>query len=261
MGSATVQGTLWGKHAREWAELQESQVVPLYEGAFAALEPLSGVKLLDAGCGSGLALSFAAKRRADVWGVDATPELVAIAQERAPRATVQVADIEALPFEAESFDIVVAFNSLQYAAAPMNALGEFRRVVKDGGAVLIGQWGDVARCETEQLFKALRALAPPPPGTPAPLALSGDGALESRLTEARLNPFAWGEAPAPFVYRDLETAWRAMISAGPLVRVIEVAGEPAVRKVFEDVFRPSLQPDGRVIQHNVFRWVISKKSS
>ena len=136
----------------------------MYEGALGAVGSLRGKRVLDAGCGSGLALRLASEAGAEVSGVDATPELVAIARERVAGGDVRVGDIESLPFGDREFDAVFAFNAIQYAENPMNALRELRRVAKPDGMVVIGQWGDVTRCETESLFKALRALAQPPPG-------------------------------------------------------------------------------------------------
>lgn len=230
----------------------------MFQGALDAVEPLSGKQLFDSGCGAGLALHLAAQRGARVSGIDATPELVAIAKERTPGADVRVGDIESLPFDDRSFDVSTAFNAMQYASDPMAALRELARVTRRGGRVVTGQWGEVGRCETEKFFQALRALAPPPPGTPAPLALSGDGVLERRLVGAGLRPIAWGEAECPFRYPDIETAWSANVSAGPLVRVIGVAGEDAVKGVFRKFWEPCTQPDGTVVQKNVFRWVVSE---
>jgi len=256
VGSAALQGKLWGRGADDWSTLQERMHLPLYRGVISALTPLQGRKVLDAGCGSGLALSLLQESGAKVSGIDAAPELAAIARQRATEADVRVGDIEDLPFEDGEFDDIVAFNALQYAASPMNALREMRRALQTDGRLAIGQWGDASRCETEILFKRLRELAPPPAGSPAPLALTGDGVLETRLVEAGFQPFSWGETEAPFEYPDLETCWRAMAAGGPMVRAIGAAGEAAVRKTVEDVFRPSTLPDGRVRQMNVFRWVI-----
>jgi cyclopropane fatty-acyl-phospholipid synthase-like methyltransferase len=71
MGTAQIQGELWGARAREWAELQERAFLPLYEAASEAAKVTKGTSLLDAGCGAGLALQVAAKRGASVSGIDA----------------------------------------------------------------------------------------------------------------------------------------------------------------------------------------------
>jgi len=238
--------------------VQEKVHLPLYEGALKALGPLQGKKLLDAGCGSGMFLALAAARGAEVVGVDAAAGLLAVATERLPGADLRVGDIEELPFDNEQFDIVTAFNSIQYAADPMAAIRELARVCRPKGRVLVGQWADASRCQTEELFVRLRRLAPPPPGTPAPLALSGAGQLEARLVDGGLTPVNWGEALTPFEYPDMEICWAAMASAGPLIRVVEVAGEDSVRKGVDEVFAPSVRSDGSVRHENVFRWVVAQ---
>ena len=53
MGSAEVQGELWGRDPQTWANFQEAQMRPLYDATLDALEPLAGRALLDAGCGAG----------------------------------------------------------------------------------------------------------------------------------------------------------------------------------------------------------------
>jgi len=258
MGSATVQGALWGQKAADWAEVQEPQHLNLYVGALESCLPLAGKRLMDAGCGSGMALALAAERGARVTGMDASEALLGEARKRVPDAELHVGDVEACPFPDGSFDVVTAFNSIQYADDPVAALRELRRVVRAGGRVVIGQWSDPAQCETEPLFDKLGALTPRPAGTPAPLALSGAGQLELRLVEASLSPVGWGEAVCYFEYRDLDTAWRGMGAAGPVSRLIGIVGEEVVRKTVTDFFRTAEQADGRVVQRNTFRWVIAQ---
>jgi len=258
MGSAVVQGRLWGARAGDWAERQEATARPMYEGALDALGPLAGRSLLDAGCGAGLALTLAAERGAMVSGVDAAAGLLTVARDRLPGADLREGDLEAIPFPDGAFDVVTAFNSVQYAADPVAALRELRRVCAPAGRVVIGQWSDPAQCETAAMFAALRRVAPPPADAPARLPLDGAGQLEARLVEAGLTPLAWGDAACPFAYPSLEDAWLAQRSAGPIQAVVAAAGEAAAREAVLATFRPSAQRDGRVVQRNVFRWVVSR---
>ncbi len=198
MGSATVQGQLWSTNAGQWAERQEHTVVPMYRGALDDLGDVSGLKLCDAGCGSGLFLKLAAERGATVSGLDAAPGQLEVARERAPGADLRVGDIEAIPFGDRTFDIVTAFNAVQYADDPVAALGELRRLATNDGRVLVGQWTDPSRCETAPLFAALRSAAPPPPGTPARISLEAAGQLEMKMEAAGLRPVHWAEAVCPF---------------------------------------------------------------
>jgi SAM-dependent methyltransferase len=259
MGSAPMQGKLWGRDPRSWAAYQEAQMRPLYTATLDALEPLTGRRLLDAGCGAGLVLQLAAERGAAVSGVDATAPLLDVARERVPGADLRVGDIEELPFQDAGFDVVTAFNAIQYAADPPAAVRELARVCRPGGTVAIGAWGEPARCETEALFARLRSLAPPPPGTPAPLAVSEPGVIEALLEQAGLSVAGGGEAPVSFTYADHDEAWRAHTSAGPLQKVIDVAGAEAVRSVLRDVLEADRKPDGALRQDNVMRYVTATK--
>ncbi|MGV9252306.1 SAM-dependent methyltransferase [Streptomyces sp. NPDC003697] len=69
--------------ARDWSEIQERMLVPLYEAVYERLRVGPGTRLLGLGCGSGLALLMAATRGAAVTGVDAAfPERLALARQR-----------------------------------------------------------------------------------------------------------------------------------------------------------------------------------
>src|SRR3954454_644275 len=70
--------------ARDWSEIQERMLVPLYEAVYERLEVGPGTRLLGLGCGSGLALLMAASRRAAVTGVDhSSPERLPLTRDRA----------------------------------------------------------------------------------------------------------------------------------------------------------------------------------
>jgi SAM-dependent methyltransferase len=259
MGSAEVQGELWGRNPQTWARFQEPQMRPIYDATLDALEPLAGRALLDAGCGAGLVLRLAADRGAVVSGLDASAPLLEIARGRTPGADLRTGEIQALPYDDASFDVVTSFNAIQYAADPVAAVGQLARVCRPGGQVAIGVWGDPGRCQTEALFARLRSLAPPSPGTPAPLAVSDPGVVEDLLEKAGLTIADGGEAPVSFGYADHDEAWTAHISAGPLQKVIEIAGADAVRQVMHDVLEADRKPDSQLRQDNVFRYVIAAK--
>ncbi|WP_128977499.1 class I SAM-dependent methyltransferase [Streptomyces roseicoloratus] len=76
--------------ARDWAEIQERMLVPLYEAVYGRLGVGAGSRVLGLGCGSGLALLMAAGRGARVAGVDRDHARVALARERLPEAPLVV---------------------------------------------------------------------------------------------------------------------------------------------------------------------------
>lgn len=259
MGTAQVQGELWGRHAQTWAEGMERRMSPLYEATLAAVGPLAGRTLLDVGCGAGLVVDLATRGGARATGVDASEGLLAYARQRTPGAQFFRGDVEFLDQEDSSYEIVTAFNSIQYAADPAHAVEELARVCAPGGQVAIGIWGDPARCETEALFGRLRSLAPPPPGTPAPLACSDAGVVEDLLTKAGLAVREGAEVDIRIEFDDHDHAWRDHTAAGPLQKVIELAGEDAVRTVLHDVLEADRKPDGALRQDNVMRYVVADK--
>lgn len=259
MGSAHTQGELWGRHPQNWADGSEHAMRGVYEATLDALEPLPGLSHLDAGCGAGLALQMSATRGATVTGLDASAGLIAFARTRLPDADLRVGEIEELPFAQASFDIVTAFNSIQYATNPAHAVAELSRVCRPGGRVAIGVWGDPARCETEALFARLRSLAPPSPGTPSPLAVSDAGVVEGLLADAGLHVNGGAEVPVTLEFADIDQAWARHTAAGPLQKVIEVAGQDAVRSVLTEVLETDRKDDGALRQDNVMRYVIATK--
>ena len=100
---------------------------------------VTGRTILDAGCGSGpLAVSLR-DRGARVTGFDSSPARVALARQRlGPESTVLVADLAGpLPFDAESFDDVVASLVLHYLEDWSGPLAELRRVLRPGGRLIV----------------------------------------------------------------------------------------------------------------------------
>jgi ubiquinone/menaquinone biosynthesis C-methylase UbiE len=120
VGSSKIQGELWGKAPQDWTKLQEPMHTPLFEAMLNATNVGQGTRLLDAGCGGGGASVLAAERGAQISGLDAAEPLLNVARERVPYSDFRVGDIEVLPYEDDSFDAIIAANSLQYAAEQFN---------------------------------------------------------------------------------------------------------------------------------------------
>jgi cyclopropane fatty-acyl-phospholipid synthase-like methyltransferase len=69
MGTAEVQGALWGARARDWADIQEPAWRPVFEAALRHAGVGAGTLLLDVGCGAGGALALAREMGAEVAGL------------------------------------------------------------------------------------------------------------------------------------------------------------------------------------------------
>lgn len=90
--------------------------------------------VLDVGCGTG---SLQRASGADLVGVDLSTAMLARACGR--RAA---ADVSALPFPSQTFDVVASASSLHYWSDPVRALAEIRRVLKTGGRLVLTDWCD-----------------------------------------------------------------------------------------------------------------------
>jgi SAM-dependent methyltransferase len=93
--------------------------------------------LLEVGCGGGLLLRDALTSGARATGIDHSPDMVALARERAPGADVRLADAHALPFRDDSFTAVAMSVVFFFLDEPLVALGECRRVLQARGRLAI----------------------------------------------------------------------------------------------------------------------------
>lgn len=258
MGSAQVQGALWGTGSTLWSQTFEPATRPLFEKVLAELGVTAGHRHLDAGCGSGLAVQLAAELGATVAGIDASTGMLEIARQRSPDSDLREGDLEELPFGDECFDTITAFNSVQYASVPIAALRELRRTAVRGASVAVATWAVAERCETRTVFAALGALLPPPPpGAGGPFALSAPGNLEQLLDTAGLLPESAGEVDVTFHFASIDDAVSAHLSAGPARRAVEYAGLAATADALRTALEPSVRPDGSSVQHNAFRYALA----
>ena len=109
-------------------------------GEGAARAPRPQRRILDAGCGTGgLILRMSAMRPAWKWsGIDFMPLACELARKRCgPEVEIREASITALPFADSSFDAVVSADVICQVDNPDVAVGEFFRVLRPGGVVVI----------------------------------------------------------------------------------------------------------------------------
>jgi SAM-dependent methyltransferase len=258
-GSARAQGELWSVRARDYAEIQEPTFLPLYEDVLRRPELAHAGSLLDVGCGPGLAAQTMAKKFGKVAGVDASAPFIEIARARVPSGDFRVAEMETLPHADGSFDVVTGFNAFQYAASPVQALREARRVARADGIIVIAVWGLPETCDAAGHLKALGPLMPPPPpGAPGPFALSDEAKLKALATDAGLTPLAVVDVQCPWIYHDLETALRGLLSAGPVERAIRASSIERVRDAVAEAIAPYGGSSGDYHMNNVFRYLIAR---
>src|ERR1700734_4548754 len=82
-------GEAWGSRAIDWSCLYEHYSIDMLVALLPRLGVGPGTSLLDVACGSGLAVRVADGMGADVAGIDAAAELVAVARARTPTADLK----------------------------------------------------------------------------------------------------------------------------------------------------------------------------
>jgi len=101
--------------------------------------------ILDIACGTGeferlLLAEYSSQR---IVGVDISDKMLAIAKQKFsayPQVSFQIASASNLPFDNDSFDVIVSANAFHYFDDPLAALKEMRRVLKPDGKVIILDW-------------------------------------------------------------------------------------------------------------------------
>ena len=95
------------------------------------LEPLSGDRVLDIGCGSGNHLYYLKQLGLHITGVDASPYMISKAKERlGGGCMLKTGMAEDLPFEDNEFDLAIFVNTLEFLNDPFQALREAGRVAR-----------------------------------------------------------------------------------------------------------------------------------
>lgn len=258
MSSAEMQGKLWGANPEGWATAQERQHSPLFEVMLDAAQVVTGSRVLDAGCGSGYASKLAAQRGAQVSGIDAAAGMITYAKERLPEGDFRVGDIQSLPYENDSFNAVIAPNSVQYSADRVATLKGFSRVCQAGGRVVAALFSTPERVAYTPIFSAARDVMPEPPPGKGPFELSKPGVLESLFVEAGLNIIDSGEVNCPFIYSDFEQFWFANSSAGPFQGLMLTVEEDIVKEAMRQAAEEFKKADGSIeIAPNYFKYIVA----
>ncbi|MET9774972.1 class I SAM-dependent methyltransferase [Streptomyces sp. NPDC006367] len=266
--------------ARDWSEIQERMLVPLYEAVYERLDVGDGTRMLGLGCGSGLALLMAASRGAAVTGVESgSPERLALARqrllpeapgersgERSVPARTDARIVEGDPREARdpsapAFTLVTAFEPIGCLAGDSEGLGELLAeatpLAARGAAVVLAGWGPPERCATTSVLRVATKLADPlrSAGSWRP-ALRDD--LEEVAHRAGLAPDGSGRVACPFGYADVASAVRGLLSTGLFDAAIAATDQEQVDKELTEALHPHRRPDGTVWMPNVFRYLVAR---
>ena len=122
------------------------------------LEPKTGERILDVGCGTGQLAAEMARSGAETVGIDSSPAMVAQARGNFPELRFEVADVTALPYHAE-FDAIFSNAALHWVRQADTAAAGMARALKPDGR-LVAEFGGHGNIQglLEAAYRALESL-------------------------------------------------------------------------------------------------------
>lgn len=176
-----------------------------YEGTALAVAQMIGPgdEVLECACGTGAISAAIAPACARLVATDYSDGMLAQARKKLAKrsnVTVEQADITALPYADDSFDVAVAGNVIHLLPDPEQALRELARVVRPGGTIILPTYIEP--------LKRKRGMIP------ALLARLGVG-FERRFTQASYRAFVEGMGYAEARYRLVRGCIPCMIAVLP----------------------------------------------
>ena len=226
-----------------------------------------GMKVLDVATGTGNLAIPAAKTGADVTGIDIAPNLIeqatANAEAQGLKAKFEVGDAEALPYDDNTFDVVMTMFGAMFAPRPDVTAGELLRVTKPGGLVTMANWTPEAF--VGKMFKIGSKHVPPPPGMPPPVLWGNEDTVRQRLSdgvsdlkmERRKIMFTFPFGPAEVV----EHFKKYFGPTNKAFANLDDAGQAALRKDLEDLWTEANQAtDGTTLVEGEYLEVRATKA-
>ncbi len=225
----------WNEMASGWEERREwllEYTGQINEWIVGRVDPQPGQTILDVAAGTGDLGFAAAERVGDEGGVictDFSSEMIEAARRNGQARGLEnveyrVLDAERMDLSDDSVDGVVSRWSYMLMADPAAALGETRRVLRDGGRLAFVVWQTPDRnpwAAVPGMTLVQRGHMPPPePGAPGIFALGDRDRLAELVSGAGFDAeieelaFEWSYAP--------DDVWETLTKlAGPLARVIK----------------------------------------
>ena len=177
------------------------------EALIDTLDITTGMRVLDVGCGDGTTAIPAARRGANVTGVDIAENLVAAGQARARAEGITNIDFQQgdasdlAGFEDDTYDLVVSIFGAMFAPRPDDVARELVRVAKPGGRIVMGNWIPGDPTLVAQILRISSAYAPPPPeGFISPMRWGVEEDVRTRFTNAGIDPGNIGFEKATYTF-------------------------------------------------------------
>ncbi|WP_345239866.1 class I SAM-dependent methyltransferase [Pontibacillus salipaludis] len=133
--------TFWSEKSRSmWRDGSRAGIIPFMKRYMP-----EGSKVADIGCGDGYGAYLLSEAGYNVTGVDISPKMIEQAKQMSgERLMFTQGDLAKLPFAPDTYDGLMAINSLEWTEKPKEALEELGRILKPGGRLCIAILGPTA---------------------------------------------------------------------------------------------------------------------
>jgi SAM-dependent methyltransferase len=270
MATTIDYGTITQRQQATWSagdfNVLALGIMPVSDALVLAADPHAGQRVLDIACGSGNTSLVAARRHADVYGIDYVPALVERAKQRATaegtKIDFQTADAQALPFPDGHFDVVLSVFGVMFAPDQEKAASELLRVTRSGGRIGLANW--MPEAIGGDLFGLHAKFVPPPAGLKPGVRWGTDvgareliGAKTSALSceRRRFSQYFRSEAHALEVFRTY---------FGPTKKafeIVEPARHPELEKGLLELFhRYNRASDGTAVLESEYMQMLATKA-
>ncbi|MEZ5596997.1 MAG: class I SAM-dependent methyltransferase [Pseudomonadales bacterium] len=262
-----------GSAGQTWVESQQHLdrlLAPLSDAAIERAAVQCGERVVDIGCGCGATSLTLAEQGGDVWGVDISEPMLALAARRAEgKGNVRFsrADASAQHFSGDH-DLLFSRFGVMFFDDPNAAFRNLRSALKDSGRLVFLCWQ--AAAANGWLSVAGRAVQPfLPQGGPAvsvpgadPFAFADSDFVRGILEQAAFRDIAFTSlTPSLHLADDLEGAMAFQTRVGPLARVLaELEGDTRAKalEAARDAFKPHLGADG--IRLPAAAWLVTARA-
>lgn len=170
----------------------------------------AGQSALDVGCGPGALTTVLVDRlgAASVTACDPSPSFVEACADRHPEVRVRAGRAEALPFDADRFDVVLAQLVLHFVSDPAEAAKEMVRVARPGATIGACVWDfDQGLDMLRHFWDAALALDTDAPDEARTLRFGRAGELVELFDAAGLQHTEEAELTVSSTYRDFDELW------------------------------------------------------
>jgi len=217
-------------YAGFFAPVTARAIAPLLE----AVRIAPGIRLLDVATGSGGLAAEAARRGAQVVGVDLSSGMLEVARRLHPGIDFRLGEVEHLPLPDRAMDAVACAFGIGHFPYPEAAVAECLRTLAPGGRIAFSWWDRSDRQRIQGLIREAVAEVGAPPPAEVPQAHSTQrfcDPVEFRrlLDGAGLEDVTLHDHSATHLVADIDALWRGATGGMALTSSLIVHQEPATQ--------------------------------